>query len=265
MWIEIRSGEADSRVSEAIHKLRHTEGGGEQNVTMRDKEQVKSFVTSTQKYENEKSAIVQLLVWRKRRENAGTSRASWGRPRPAREDDRSNGRTTPGDWLITVIVMIVYSDGLPCRHHRTKLFSRWVLYNFSEEQKAARVNWCWFTLQRSNGGTSKAVYNIVSGNKSCINSYKPGKKHQLTIWIFEDELKPTKVTRSRRVSKKLVVWFVSRKGDVATNPLQEHRTVTIDWYTMVCLSEMIPELFTANSKRRIILHRDKLRELQHRS
>ncbi|CAK1600353.1 unnamed protein product [Parnassius mnemosyne] len=49
-----------------------------------------------------------------------------------------------------------------------KLVSRWVPHNFSEEQKAARVDWCRNTLQRFNGGKSNAVYNIASGEESWI-------------------------------------------------------------------------------------------------
>ncbi|CAK1603203.1 unnamed protein product [Parnassius mnemosyne] len=129
-----------------------------------------------------------------------------------------------------------------------KLVSRWVPHNLPGEQKAARVDWCRNTLERFNGGKSNAVYNIVSGDESLIYSYKPERKHQSAVWVFEDEVKPTKVVRSRSVSKK--------KGHVATIPLQERRTVTAEWYITVCLPEMIAELRINNPKRRIILHHD---------
>lgn len=137
-----------------------------------------------------------------------------------------------------------------------KLVSRWVPHNLSEEQKAARVNWCRSTLQRFNGGKSKAVYNIVSGDESWIYSYEPERKHQSAVWVFAGEIKPTKVVRSRSVSKKMVASFVAKTGHVVTVPLEERRTVTADWYTTVCLPQMISELRRGNPKRRIILHHD---------
>ncbi|CAH1972456.1 unnamed protein product [Acanthoscelides obtectus] len=97
-----------------------------------------------------------------------------------------------------------------------KLVSRWIPHLLTEEQKAARVN-C-----------------IVSGDES---------------WIYCEE-KPTKVIRSRSVSKKMVATFVSKAGHIATIPLNEQRTITADWYTTICLPRVITEL------RKIILHQD---------
>ncbi|CAH1985525.1 unnamed protein product [Acanthoscelides obtectus] len=70
-----------------------------------------------------------------------------------------------------------------------KLVSRWIPHLLTEEQKAARVNWCQKTLDRFNSGNSKNVYSILSG-----------------------EEKPTKVIRSRT-------------GHIATIPLNEQRTL----------------------------------------
>lgn len=137
-----------------------------------------------------------------------------------------------------------------------KLISRWVPHNLSEEQKAARVTWCKKTLKRFNGGASKLVYDIVSGDESWIYSYEPESKTQSTVWSFINELKPTKVTRSRSVSKKMVASFVAKSGHVATICLDDRKTVNADWYTTVCLPEVIAERRKNNPKRRIILHHD---------
>ncbi|GBP76326.1 hypothetical protein EVAR_59273_1 [Eumeta japonica] len=52
----------------AIHKLCHiVGGGGRRNVAMRDKEQVKSFVTSNPKLENEKRRAVHAQLFSARR------------------------------------------------------------------------------------------------------------------------------------------------------------------------------------------------------
>ncbi|CAH2000696.1 unnamed protein product [Acanthoscelides obtectus] len=104
------------------------------------------------------------------------------------------------------------------REIEAKLVSRWTHHLLTEEQKAARVNWCQKTLDR--------------------------------------EEKPTKVIRSRSVSKKMVATFVSKAGHIATIPLNEQRTVTADWYTTICLPKVISELRKINPERRIILHQD---------
>ncbi|CAH2013856.1 unnamed protein product [Acanthoscelides obtectus] len=82
-----------------------------------------------------------------------------------------------------------------------------------------------------------------SGNSKNVNS-------------IAGEEKPTKVIRSRRVSKKMVATFVSKAGHIATIPLNEQRTVTADWYTTICLPKFIAELRKINPERRIILHQD---------
>ncbi|CAH1972707.1 unnamed protein product [Acanthoscelides obtectus] len=126
-----------------------------------------------------------------------------------------------------------------------KLASRWILV--TEEQKAARVDWCQKTLDRFNSGNSKYVYSIVSGDESWIYCYEPENKRQSA---------PTKVIRSRSVSTMMVATFVSKAGHIATIPLNEQRTVTADWYTTICLSKVITELRKINPERKIILHQD---------
>ncbi|CAH1969179.1 unnamed protein product [Acanthoscelides obtectus] len=121
-----------------------------------------------------------------------------------------------------------------------KLVSRWIPHLLTEEQKAARVNWCQKTLDLFNSGNSKNVYSIVSGDES---------------WIYCEE-KPTKVIRSRSDSKKMVAIFVSKAGHIAIIPRNEQRTVTTEWYTTIYLPKVITELRKINPERRIILHQD---------
>ncbi|CAH1955092.1 unnamed protein product [Acanthoscelides obtectus] len=98
---------------------------------------------------------------------------------------------------------------------------------------------------RFNSGNSKNVYSIVKS------------KRQSAVWVFQG--KPTKVIRSRSISKKMVATFVSKAGHIATIPLNEQRTVTADWYTTICLPKVITELRKINPERRIILHQDNAR------
>ncbi|CAH1981042.1 unnamed protein product [Acanthoscelides obtectus] len=107
---------------------------------------------------------------------------------------------------------------------KIKLVSRWIPHLLTEEQKAARVNWCQKTLDLFNSGHSKNVYSISA------------------VWVFQGEENPTKVIRSRNVSKKVVATFQS--------------TVTVDWYTTICLPKVITELRKVNPEGRIILHQE---------
>ncbi|CAH2003604.1 unnamed protein product [Acanthoscelides obtectus] len=111
-----------------------------------------------------------------------------------------------------------------------KILKTSIQKNLHEELgKAARVNWCQKTLDCFNSGNSKNVYSIVGGDESWIFCYEPENKQQSTI-------------------------FVSKAGHIATIPLNEQRTATADWYTIICLPKVITELRKINRERRIILH-----------
>ncbi|CAH1976783.1 unnamed protein product [Acanthoscelides obtectus] len=143
--------------------------------------------------------------------------------------------------------LIIEDRHVTYRAIEAKLVSRWIPHLLTEEQKAARVNWCQKTLDRFNSGNSKNVCSIVSSDESWIYCYEPENKRQSAS---------TKVIRSRSISKKMVATFVSKTGHIATIPLNEQRTVTADWYTTIGLSKVITELRKINPERRIILHQD---------
>ncbi|CAH2003856.1 unnamed protein product [Acanthoscelides obtectus] len=116
-----------------------------------------------------------------------------------------------------------------------KLVFRWIPHLLTEEQKAARVNWCQKTLDRFNSGNSKNLSSIVSGDESLIYCYELGNKRQSA---------PTKVIRSRSILKR-------KDGrDICQT------TVTADWYTTICFPKVITELQKINPEIRIILHQD---------
>ncbi|CAH2006928.1 unnamed protein product, partial [Acanthoscelides obtectus] len=72
------------------------------------------------------------------------------------------------------------------------LVSRWIPHLLTEEQKAARFNWCQKTLDRFNSGNSKNVYSIVSGDESWIYCYEPENKRQsvmvATFYLTEENV-----------------------------------------------------------------------------
>lgn len=137
-----------------------------------------------------------------------------------------------------------------------KLCARWIPHKLTDDQKKARVDWCRKMLDKFNNGASNLVYYIVTGDESWIYAYEPERKGQSTVWIFQFEENPTKVTRSRSVAKRMVACFFTKTGHVATVPLENQKTVNSAWYTSICLPEVFGKLRETNPNRRIILHHD---------
>lgn len=97
-----------------------------------------------------------------------------------------------------------------------KLCARWALNLLKQEQKDARLKRCKEMLNGFEGGASRKVNYIVTGDESWIYAYEPERKGQSAVWVFRSEDKPTKVIRSRSVAKKMVACFFSKNGHVAT-------------------------------------------------
>lgn len=140
-----------------------------------------------------------------------------------------------------------------------KLTSRWVPHLLTQEQKDCRVEWCRFMLRKFDGGKSRSVSQIISGDETWIYTYEPERKSQSQVWMFPNEEPPTKVVRCRSVGKQMVATFVRRSGLIATIPLQNRRTVNAEWYTTVCLPQVFSVLKQQRPKselRGISLHHD---------
>ncbi|GBP07047.1 Protein kinase C-binding protein NELL1 [Eumeta japonica] len=138
-----------------------------------------------------------------------------------------------------------------------KLCWRWILHNLTEVQKTDRVTWCNAMLTRFKEGVSNSVRGIVTGDKTWIYYYGPKIKHQSTLWVYRDEPKRIKVARERSVSKQTIAsFFFNKIGHVAIVVLENCRTMNSDWYTTICLPEVIDELRKSNRKSCSILQRD---------
>lgn len=97
-------------------------------------------------------------------------------------------------------------------------------------------------LKKYDRGASSAVYNIYTGDESWIYAYEPETKQQSTVWVFQDEPKPTKVLRVRSTSKQMIACFFGITGHVATVTLEQRKTVNSEWYTTICLPEVFGEI-----------------------
>ena len=81
-------------------------------------------------------------------------------------------------------------------------------------------------LEKYNGGGSKDVHKIVTGNKSWIYAYEPEIKQQSTMWAFEDKPNLTEILSGKCISKQMVVCFFGKTGHVAT-----------EWYITISLKK----------------------------
>lgn len=140
-----------------------------------------------------------------------------------------------------------------------KVASRWIPHLLTDEQKARRVDWCQFMMEKFDGGSSQAVSYILTTDESWIYCYDPLTKQQSAQWVFEEDNLPTKVVRGRSVNKKMIAVFFRRSGPVAVIPLEDQRTVTSLWYTETCLPQAFEQLGEDRPKsgtRGIFFHQD---------
>ena len=127
---------------------------------------------------------------------------------------------------------------------------------FVNRSKKARVDWSKKMLQKYDGYASKHVYHIVTGDESWIYAYEPESKPKSTVWVFQDEPNPTKVTRARSTSNQIIACFFGKTRDVAIVPLEQCRTINSEWYTTIIFPVVFQEIRKANSRRRITLQHD---------
>jgi len=57
----------------------------------------------------------------------------------------------------------------------------------------------------------------------------------------------------------MIACFFGYTGHMATVTLEDRRIVNTDWYTTICLPEVMNELHRTNRNRRIIFHHDNAR------
>ena len=79
-----------------------------------------------------------------------------------------------------------------------------------EAQKQERVDYCLAMLKKVNGegGRSKRVYDIITGDESCFYYYDAETKRQSQVWVAINNPFPTKVRRQRSLGNTYVCNFL---------------------------------------------------------
>jgi [histone H3]-lysine36 N-dimethyltransferase SETMAR len=123
-----------------------------------------------------------------------------------------------------------------------KLCARWIPHSLSEEQKRARVEWCKKMLRQYNGGRSRHVGDIVTGDETWLYYYDPTSKRDSAEWVPEKGRNPVKVRAQKSAGKRMFSLFFRRSGFVAKIMLKERCTATAAWYIRGCLSKVFRNL-----------------------
>lgn len=140
-----------------------------------------------------------------------------------------------------------------------KLCSRWVPHRLTEAQKQERVDFCKRALAKFDRGRAKHVFDIITGDEAWFYYYDPLTKNQSRVWVSEGDPTPTKVRRTRSVGMKMFAIFFRKSGMVIRIPLEDHATVTAQWYCEVCLPQVFTELEKSRPSaglRGLLLHHD---------
>ena len=155
---------------------------------------------------------------------------------------------------LSSIVKILHED-LGMR----KLSARWVPHRLSPEQMQARVKFAQLMLAKFDGGRSKLVNNILTGDETWVYFYDPETKEQSRQWVTREEDAPLKFRRERTVGKVMADVFFRRCSILPPILLEHDATVTADWYCNVCLPQVLQSLAQERPKMQekgIFLHHD---------
>lgn len=83
-----------------------------------------------------------------------------------------------------------------------KRTARWVPRQLTEEQKAARVEWCTFMKEKFRNGSARELENVITGDETWIYQFEPEKKQQSQVWMFPGDQLPVKSQRCEPVASK---------------------------------------------------------------
>ena len=82
------------------------------------------------------------------------------------------------------------------------------------------VDYCLAMLKKFDGGRSKRVYDIITGDESCFYYHAPETKRQAQVWVARSNPSPSKVRRHRSVGKRMFAIFFMKFGFNTIIPLE---------------------------------------------
>jgi histone-lysine N-methyltransferase SETMAR len=141
----------------------------------------------------------------------------------------------------------------------SKVSCRWVPHFLTKENKQCRVDFCKKMLLKYDGGLSREVPKILTGDETWVYAYEPLRKQQDMHWVAKGDPRPTKIVKQRSTGKVMVAVFFTRRGFTHVTRLEKGKTINSRFYTESCLTPTFAALAKSRGKsglRGIFLHHD---------
>ena len=136
-----------------------------------------------------------------------------------------------------------------------KKLCRFVPYFLSDEQKQHRMNICRQNLQMIDEGGQKLVDTIITGDEVYVHYYEPKLSREAKIFVFENEVPPDVVRKTKTIGKVLYAVFFNTAGLIQAVKLEGQKTCTALWYTTKCLPRVLSSVGTSD----VMIHHDNSR------
>jgi histone-lysine N-methyltransferase SETMAR len=146
-------------------------------------------------------------------------------------------------------------------HEKLKMHwvcQRLVPHFLSIEQRQNRVEICRENLRKFRRGR-RFISRIITGDETYVHFYEAPTHREAKIWVYQDEIPPSKVKTEKTVRKLCYAVFFKSSGLVEAIKLDGQKTVTAKWYIDVCLPRVLEKARDLSPDTEFILHHDNAR------
>ena len=147
------------------------------------------------------------------------------------------------DYIATILDISHGSVHTILKEHLglTKITSRWVPHNLTEEQRQRRVDICIENLQKFESGAWR-LCDIITGDESWFYHRNIKSKQHSKAWVAKDQGPPTTVKRQQFEKKSMFVIFFMTTGPLLIHELPSGTTINAIYYRDECLKKLIKNL-----------------------
>ena len=135
-----------------------------------------------------------------------------------------------------------------------KISSVFVPSRLNNEQRSFRIEWCKTMLSIFKGRSNAELWNIVTGDETCLYYYDLPTKSRSTIWMLEDDDVPNSSYKySRTIKKRMISVFFAREGLIKIVIMDNQRNAanTPNRYIESCLIPLFQTLKELRPKNRL--------------
>jgi hypothetical protein len=105
----------------------------------------------------------------------------------------------------------------------------------TEAQKQNHIDYCLEMLKAFDGGESKCVYDIITGDESWFYYYDPELTHQSQVLVAINDPPPATVRRQPFVGKHMFAIFFIKSSFNTVISRATSKTTIAKWFTHECL------------------------------